>query len=581
MVRRVIFIFLLGIILLVAKDSFAFASENEKMQIRYTLISAQGLMRVNSALRRNIRANFAEVGEEYLEYNSQEAKKYIEDLDIKFVPFVIFGQSVTSADNFAELIRNKMLEELKGHYVIPEEQLRMKEVMLLGRERQPNRLDMYVRPSCPDSKKAEVKLINYIRENNLEIALQLKNVDDIQESQELKISRTPTFLWENVHLIPTLTELKRYPPFDKKKAVKSFTEELAPGPIPIDFFYSQGCRSCARLKKEFLPQIELQYQDKIAINYHDITNRDELELKFTMEEEYGILGGSVPQVYLPTVVLENEATIRKNLTKAIEESLARKARPLIERIIPKRSPILDKFLTFSPAVITLAGLLDGINPCAFATIVFFVSLLTMSSYRKRQIAYIGGTFILAVFLTYLALGFGIFGVLNKLQIFAFFAQLIYYVVAVLALGLGIYSLCDFIYYKKTGIGLVKGCDIRLYNRLRALVESKRGLFLLIAATFVNGFIIALLESACTGQVYFPTIAFVMKMSNLKLYAIIYLLLYNLAFILPLVIIFVLAYQGLATEKVAQFMNRHLGGIKLASAFLFFGLAALLFIYNHR
>lgn len=346
-------------------------------------------------------------------------------------------------------------------------------------------------------------------------------------------------------------------------------------PVPIHFFYSNDCRSCLSIKKATLTKLEFKYKDKIAIYFHEISDPDEFELKLAMEEQYGISEGSIPQIFLPTVALEGKDTIRNELAGAIDEILQGGTQRASNKIIAEKSRILDKFTTFSPAVITIAGLVDGINPCAFATIVFFISFLTLNSYRKDQIAYIGSTFIVAVFLTYLALGLGIFVAFKKLEVFSLFSQLLYYIIALLALGLGIYSLCDYIKYKRTGE--TKGCSLKVYNRLRSLTESRRGSIVLIIAAFINGFIIALLESACTGQVYFPTIAFVAKVPRLRTSAFLYLVLYNLAFILPLLGIFVLAYKGFTSEKIALFTNRHLGGIKLATTVLFFSLAGFLLI----
>ncbi|MFC1699647.1 cytochrome c biogenesis CcdA family protein, partial [Candidatus Omnitrophota bacterium] len=400
---------------------------------------------------------------------------------------------------------------------------------------------------------------------------------DFQQTEQLGIRQAPVFLWENTYLAGQLNGLKIHPPFNKETA-RIAPDQIASGPITLEFFYSPHCHSCNKIKADFIPQLESKYQDKIRINYHDVTRPQELELKISMEQEFGIFGGRVPQVYLPTAAFEGPQAIRTNLTGEIEKILALADRTQASKIIVSENVFLDKFTTYSPAVVGLAGLADGVNPCAFATIVFFVTLLSAQHYRKKEIAYIGAAFILAVFLTYLALGIGIFQVLNKLQIFAVLAKLVYQIIAFLALALGVFSLADFIYYKRTGVGLAKkACDFRMYNRLRQLVDSRKGFRALLLLAFVNGFIIALLESACTGQVYFPTIAFVLKDSQLRLNAISYLVLYNLAFILPLVVIFILTYQGFNSERITLFANKHTGGIKLATAALFFILAAGLFV----
>lgn len=358
--------------------------------------------------------------------------------------------------------------------------------------------------------------------------------------------------------------------------VKAYILALLLLPVPIDFFYSSGCPSCVKMKEGILSEVKSKYKDKIVINYHDTSNPDEHRLKLALEKAYDVTRGSIVEIFLPNEALIGKGVIEENLDEAIEEALEQQQKPILARTRPSKiDPILNKFSTFGPAVVLFAGLADGINPCAFATIVFFVSFLAINSYRKNQISYIGSTFIFAVFLTYLALGLGIFQVLKRLQFFSFWSRLIYLAIAFLALGLGVYHLIEYIIYKRTG--RTKGCSLKLYNRLRSIADSRRAFIVVVILAFVNGFIIALLESACTGQVYFPTIAFVSKVPSLRIHAFLYLVLYNLAFILPLVFVFFLAYKGATSEKFTSFTERHFGGIKITYALLFFSLAILLFL----
>jgi len=244
---------------------------------------------------------------------------------------------------------------------------------------------------------------------------------------------------------------------------------------------------------------------------------------------------------------------------------------LIEYLVDKAR--IQHFSSYALFAIVGLGLADGINPCAFATMIFFVSFLTVSSYRKNQIAYIGSAFMFSVFLTYLALGLGIFQAFKKLELFAFLSDMVYFAIAGLTLGLGIYSLCDYIRYRRTGQG--EACSLKLHNRLRSIVSNRKTMIILVAAAFVNGFIIALLESACTGQVYVPTIALISAIPNLKMNAFGALAVYNLCFILPLFVIFVMALACVGSDRINGAMQRYLGKIKLFTAFLFFGLTATL------
>ena len=55
----------------------------------------------------------------------------------------------------------------------------------------------------------------------------------------------------------------------------------------------------------------------------------------------------------------------------------------------------------------------------------------------------------------------------------------------------------------------------------------------------------------------------------------YLILYNVMFILPLVVIFILAYFGLQSSALVRFAQRHTGTTKLLLTVVFIGLGVLL------
>jgi cytochrome c biogenesis protein CcdA len=56
--------------------------------------------------------------------------------------------------------------------------------------------------------------------------------------------------------------------------------------------------------------------------------------------------------------------------------------------------------------VVLAGLVDGLNPCAFATIIFFVSYLSLSGKKGKEILITGASFTVGVFIAYLLVVLG-------------------------------------------------------------------------------------------------------------------------------------------------------------------------------
>jgi len=84
--------------------------------------------------------------------------------------------------------------------------------------------------------------------------------------------------------------------------------------------------------------------------------------------------------------------------------------------------------------------------------------------------------------------------------------------------------------------------------------------------------------ACTGQVYLPTIIFVMSVPAMQSRAVLFLVLYNLLFIAPLVVVFIMVWYGTTgTKQLTNFLQRHAATVKLGMALLFAGLAAWLVI----
>jgi cytochrome c biogenesis protein CcdA len=98
---------------------------------------------------------------------------------------------------------------------------------------------------------------------------------------------------------------------------------------------------------------------------------------------------------------------------------------------------------------------------------------------------------------------------------------------------------------------------------------------LVLSALITGFLVSILEAVCTGQMYLPTITFILKTTTLKLKAFTYLLVYNIMFIIPLVVIFLLALFGVTSQQFAQFIRKHMVSIKLLMAVVFISLGVLL------
>lgn len=119
--------------------------------------------------------------------------------------------------------------------------------------------------------------------------------------------------------------------------------------------------------------------------------------------------------------------------------------------------------------------------------------------------------------------------------------------------------------------------LRLRRWINRVIREGAGLRAFVPVAFFTGAAISIIELACTGQVYLPTILFVLGVPELRARAALYLVLYNLVFVLPLVVVFVLAYFGTTSEQLGQFINRRAATVKLLTAGLFVLLAGWLVV----
>lgn len=303
-------------------------------------------------------------------------------------------------------------------------------------------------------------------------------------------------------------------------------------------------------------------KDKIAVSPSQA-----IEAKFTFNTE-GMDGEGVKYIYIESND-PDEPVIKLKLICSVQR---------------QSQAVISRFLSFGVLTVMGAGLIDGFNPCAFTVLVFFISFLTFVGYKKRELAVLGITFVLAVFATYILIGLGLFKFIRSLEFFGFLSKIIYLAIAALAIILGIYSLYDWYIYKKTKDP--ERIKLRLPDFIKRrtqkiIQDSARGknktMAELIITVFLSGFLVSLLESICTGQTYVPTIAYVVREPALRASALSYLALYNIMFILPLAVILIAALKGVNSETFSKIARGHLGTIKLLTAGLFFLLGVLLLL----
>ena len=388
-------------------------------------------------------------------------------------------------------------------------------------------------------------------------------------------------------------------PFDELRASQepSTKNQALRTPVRIDYFYEAGCPDCRKVREQIMPILRARFPDQYDLRRHDVGIMSNVVMLVAYQEKLGIKDDRpVCMVVDYQHVFNGFDVIKSGLVARVESSLAEQSQPDWKPPVPIEIPAdlatgIDiaesRMKSFTLPAVALAGLIDGLNPCAIGTLVFFMSLLAVFKIRASRLLLVGIVFCLASFVTYTAIGFGLLRILHG---FAVFPAIQRAVEIVMTLVLAIFAFLSFRDAYRFRISGAPG-DVTLQlpdsikNRIHKIMRGGLNARSLVAGAFVTGVLVTALESVCTGQVYVPTLVLVVKTHSTSLMAggrsvftgLQQLLLYNAMFIVPLVIAFIVAYRGLKTEALIQWSTKNVVPSKILLGLLFVVMAVLIWV----
>lgn len=220
-------------------------------------------------------------------------------------------------------------------------------------------------------------------------------------------------------------------------------------------------------------------------------------------------------------------------------------------------------------LVLVSGFLDGINPCAFSVLLFFIAFLfsaeTMTSPQNayKKVTFIGIVYIGSVFLAYLLIGLTLF----KFITITPFPHFINKVGALVVIALGLVNIKD---YFRRNHGFSLRMPISGWKTIRVWMRK-----LTLPATIVTGLLVGIFEFPCTGSIYFAiTGLLATQLTFFEGFA--YLILYNLAFISPLLAILALAIiQKRSSFSIEIWKIKGEKPLKLLSGLIFITLGIFL------
>lgn len=215
-------------------------------------------------------------------------------------------------------------------------------------------------------------------------------------------------------------------------------------------------------------------------------------------------------------------------------------------------------------LIIVAALIDSINPCAFSILLLTIAFLFTLGRSHSSILKVGSFYILGIFLIYILIGIGILQTLHLFNTPHFMAK----AGAALLILWGVINLINEFFPKFP----IKLKIPQVSHRIMAQLMEKGS----IPTAFILGALVGICEFPCTGGPYLMVLGLLHDQANYWL-GVGYLFLYNLVFVLPLVVILLIASDARLLEKVQKWKTINTWRMRFISGIAMIILGILIFL----
>lgn len=339
----------------------------------------------------------------------------------------------------------------------------------------------------------------------------------------------------------------------------------------ILYFSAPSCRDCTEAEENTLSKLP----DEIIINGTlspvqvfkiSTTDSDGLSMLKTYFKNYYVSeeNRQTPIVFFGFNYLSGPDEISK-LPQMLEKGDGLDT-PILELEAGQEESLLDNYGWLG---VFATGLINGLNPCAISMVLMLLSLLIVD---KKLIVPVGLSFVMGKFIGFLLIGTVLFSVIDKLP-FDTIASVFKIVLLVLSAILILLNLNDLIAaknekYQKIKLQLPQSFRKKNHEWIKKLISVDKR-WLIILGGVVLGLVLSAGEFLCTGQIYLAVIIqIVHSSSQLSGQALLYLVIYCIAFIIPLIIMVLFVSKGKRVFELSDKFRRNMTWVKLANMLIF-------------
>lgn len=218
-------------------------------------------------------------------------------------------------------------------------------------------------------------------------------------------------------------------------------------------------------------------------------------------------------------------------------------------------------------VVIGSAIIDSINPCAIGVLILMVSVVLSGKQSVGRLLLLGGAYIFSIFATYLVAGLGLVYFFSEIPIVL--AEYLSIAVAALVVVAGLLEIKDYFWY---GQGFSLHIPTKAAKKIKEWSTSKATS---ISGVMLLGAFVSAVELPCTGAPYLAIITILRIDFNLQ--ALVLMVIYNLIFVAPLVVILLMVAGGAKISSVKKWKEESKGSMRLMIGLLLIALGWLLIL----
>lgn len=322
------------------------------------------------------------------------------------------------------------------------------------------------------------------------------------------------------------------------------------------YFYASWCAHCQNVDAYFKEKGLYEKYDIIKLDYDKAENKALLAKIFS---DKGYKQTGIPAVVIDEQLISGDQPIIEDFQEKIEQSKGVSVE-YVNSFAQEGSEIEGDGLSFT--VLIGAALVDAINPCAFAVLIILVATVVGAQGRKKAL-WSGLLFSLAVFISYFLMGLGLYKVITIFNL----PKIISIVVGVLAIVIGLANLKDAFWHGKVFLMEVPMSWRPKMKEILKNVTSPLG-------ALGAGFLVSLFLLPCTSGPYIVVLGLLAEKVQISR-TLLLLTVYNLIFVLPMVVITSAMYFGLRGGKMEQWRTKNISLLHGAAGVIMTGIGVYL------